>query len=238
MPTSKFENNIKRKLENRTLAPSEMAWQSLSERLGSQTKPNSKKTYWWLGIAASFIIVLVLGSMLFTKTEETPIIVKEFNSTKPLIDSTAQNKIAEEKFEELPTLKNKIQPKTEEYSIHKNSVVKNSRLTNGNTSFETQKAESLTFEEAKIQEVIAQVNNLQAQNTNVTDAEIEALLFEAEQQIKQYNTQQAQIAGATEAELLLQEVEDDLDKTFREKAFEAIKKNVITVKTAIVQRNK
>ena len=43
--------------------------------------------------------------------------------------------------------------------------------------------------------------------------------------------------GVVNAHALLQDVEDDLEQSFRSKVFQALKENYITVKTAVAQRN-
>ena len=43
--------------------------------------------------------------------------------------------------------------------------------------------------------------------------------------------------GVVDARLLLENVEADLEKSFRDKVFEALKSNFNFVKTAVAQRN-
>ena len=88
----------------------------------------------------------------------------------------------------------------------------------------------------KIQDVVAQIKNLKENNTAVTDEAIDALLTEAQKEIaldKLYN----ESTGIVDANLLLQDVEADLEESFRAKVFKALKENFISVKTAVAQRN-
>ena len=83
---------------------------------------------------------------------------------------------------------------------------------------------------------MAQVKNLKDKNQEVSDAAIDALLLQAQKEIrfeKLYN----KTIGVVDANLLLEEVENDLDQSFRSKVFEAIKASYGTVKTAVAQRN-
>jgi len=57
-----FENNMKDKLDRRVLKPSVDAWDKLSERLENQDEKSNKKTYWWFGLAASVVGVLLIVS--------------------------------------------------------------------------------------------------------------------------------------------------------------------------------
>lgn len=63
-----FEKNIREKLQERELQPSNEAWDTLSAQLGT---PEEKKTngFFWLAIAASVIGVLVISSYFLTKTQ-------------------------------------------------------------------------------------------------------------------------------------------------------------------------
>ena len=79
MEPNKFENNIKDKLEKRTLKPSENAWNTLSEHLDTQVEKRNNKPYWWLGIAASVIgILFVISNVLDNdlKINDTPEVVE------------------------------------------------------------------------------------------------------------------------------------------------------------------
>ena len=60
MAPIKFEENIKDKLEQRSLQPSTKAWQRLEQRLNSDDKNRNKNKFWWFGLAASFIGVLFI----------------------------------------------------------------------------------------------------------------------------------------------------------------------------------
>jgi len=73
-------------------------------------------------------------------------------------------------------------------------------------------------------------------NKEVTDEAIDALLLQAQKEItlkKLYNVS----TRVVDADLLLQDVEADLDQSFRTKVFETLKASYNTVKTAVAQRN-
>src|SRR5690606_27263523 len=76
-----------------------------------------------------------------------------------------------------------------------------------------------TFEDEKLKEVVAQIQELKNANDVVTEDEIDALLKEAEkaifkEKIKSANTQ------TVDADALLQDVEADLQQSFRDRVFE------------------
>ena len=83
---------------------------------------------------------------------------------------------------------------------------------------------------------MAQIQELKNANDVVTEDEIDALLNEAEkaifkEKIKSANTQ------TVDADALLQDVEADLQQSFRDRVFEALKTSYETVKTAVAERN-
>jgi len=96
--------------------------------------------------------------------------------------------------------------------------------------------QNLSFEEQKIQQVIAQVQILKDHDNAITDADLEALLAQAQNDIVQEKLYREN-SGIVDARTLLQDVEADLDRTFRDKVFEALKANFNFVKTAVAQRN-
>tara|TARA_R110000868_G_scaffold48950_1_gene158299 strand:+ start:741 stop:1505 length:765 start_codon:yes stop_codon:yes gene_type:complete len=253
MAPIKFEDNIKDKLENRRLKPSADAWDKLSGRLDHQDKKKNNKPVWWLGIAASIIGVLLIVSQFTNKVETIePVIVDspekiENNAIEPLV-STEEAQIQKELFDE------KNQEKSGYKEVLKGKMVINSMKTNRpktaiainetkkeekdiihNKSVEAIK-EELSFEEQKIKDVVAKVNALKEDHVAVTDDDIDALLLEAQKEIR-LNKIINETTGVVDANALLQDVEADLDQSFRSKVFEAIKSSYNSVKTAVAQRN-
>ena len=65
MAPIKFEENIKNKLEKRTINPSEDSWAKLSNKLDEQEGKSNKKIVWWIGIAASLVGVFLVTTLYF-----------------------------------------------------------------------------------------------------------------------------------------------------------------------------
>ncbi|MCB0373082.1 MAG: hypothetical protein KDD31_08750, partial [Muricauda sp.] len=88
----------------------------------------------------------------------------------------------------------------------------------------------------KVEEVVAQVQLLENQhNGEVTDAEVDSLLRRAQRQIltdKLFTN-----TGSVDAMSLLAEVEDELDETFRDQIFDALKDGYLKLRTAVADRN-
>ncbi|TCK67448.1 hypothetical protein DFQ05_1224 [Winogradskyella wandonensis] len=80
MAPIKFEEQIKDKLEQRTLTPSTDAWSKLSQQLDAEDKRNKRKSFWWFGIAASVAALVFLSISFFNNEDENSlndIIVKD-----------------------------------------------------------------------------------------------------------------------------------------------------------------
>ena len=94
----------------------------------------------------------------------------------------------------------------------------------------------LEDENLKVKEVVAKINALAAINTEISDAEIDALLSEAEQEValhRIYNTS----TNLVDADALLADVESDLDASFRDRIFKVLKEGYSDVRTAVAKRN-
>ncbi len=97
------------------------------------------------------------------------------------------------------------------------------------------KSSKLTFEDQKVQDVVAQIKGLKSNGSNVTNTEIDSLLKKAQQEIlsnRLYNESTRMV----DANALLQSVEADLEQSFRSRVFEALQSGYESVKTRVVQR--
>jgi hypothetical protein len=235
------------------LKPSTDAWGKLSERLDNQDKKNNKKPYWWLGLAASIVGVLFVVSPFLnndTKVNDAPKIV----NTPEVIQQSKTNRVVVDNDEVIDNVED-VQVKAKRETIQKVEAQKlvntkkeqelvasvieltivSKEKTNSVATAELPK-KHMTFEKQKIQDVIAQVQNMQDKNIVITDADIEVLLQEAQKEIKR-NRLYNETTGVVDANALLQDVEAELNQSFRSKVFEALKSSYNSVKTAVAQRN-
>jgi len=252
MASNKFEDSIKKALESRSIKPSENAWSKLSSHLDEQKETKNNKPYWWIGLAASIVGVLFVVSQLLNnqahvedlpKVVDSPeVIIQDSNNV--IVEETLKEKSFEEnrKVTELDKNKVKINKKVIEDNTTDNVVVVSgieeidAFEKDIDTNIPGVLKEKPSFEEQKIQDIVAQVEVLKAAKTEVTDADIDALLLQAQQEIK-LNKVLNNTTGLVDANALLQEVEEELDQSFREKVFKAIKASYNSVKTAVAQRN-
>ncbi len=92
------------------------------------------------------------------------------------------------------------------------------------------------FMNDKVNEVVAKVKNMQDANTAVTAEEIDALLKRAQRDISTDRILN-QRGVKIDATALLQDVETQLERTFRDRVFEALGEGYSKVRTAVVERN-
>lgn len=90
--------------------------------------------------------------------------------------------------------------------------------------------------DAKVAEVVARVVVLENQNNAVTEAEIDSLLRGAQQQILEDKIFRKD--RSVDAMALLADVEDELDQSFRDQIFDALKDGFLKVRTAVADRNR
>lgn len=265
MAPIKFEEQLKEKLEQRRIEPSVDSWNKLSNKLDANEDNKNNKGFWWIGIAATVAGVLLALTFVFKSNTEIvePIIVDTKKETsiekKDLqhLDVLNENTAVAIEESENKTKKNQ-EKETQKLSIKTplKAIIKeqqdalilnkeNEGVAEVNTKINLEQAknntietspELLSFESQKVNEVVAQIQKLQQENNEVTSQEIDALLEAAQKEItmrKLYN----EVTNAVDANALLQSVEDDLDLSFRNKVFSAIKSGYETVKTAVAERN-
>ena len=61
MAPNNIEESIKNKLEQRTIQPSADAWTKLESRLDATDKNYKNKTFFWIGLAASIVGILLIA---------------------------------------------------------------------------------------------------------------------------------------------------------------------------------
>ncbi len=255
MAPVKFDENIREKLDDRTLQPSAEAWNQLSKRLDGQGKKGSYKTIWLVGIAASVVGVLLFVSQFLNDKSAQEIIpqVVDTPESETIMEQESKTVIANEDINKnIETIKTPEKPQLKNVessvaTIKGNIVSEDNVIIKKNVASELKGEannkvavvpEKLTFEEETIQHVVAKIKMLQDQDNHkeVTDEAIEALLLQAQNEITLQKLFKEN-SKVVDADLLLQDVEAELDQSFRTKVFETLKASYSTVKTAVAQRN-
>lgn len=244
-----WENNIKKTLEKRRIEPSAASWDSLANRLDVADKKKIKMPFWWMGIAASLIGVLLMTNAFFKDNPadaQKPVIV---DVQKPVDKKLLTEPVSGQHLAtESETVKN-VEMTEKETSINQfikdkntldlatpiQSTIAKTEKTATSEQVELE-AEKQSFEDKKVSEIVAQINEIKSQGQTVTDADIEALLLKAQKEIT-FQSVLKESTMTVDANSLLQDVESELQQSFRNKIFEALKNSYETVKTAVAERN-
>lgn len=239
----KLEKHIKERLEERKLTPSVQAWDKVSAKINIDEKPEQKRWYLY-AIAASFIGILFV-SIFFFKSEEpkenTIQVVEESNTKKEQIqtktDNTSFQNVEPTKSTVVEIdLNNDAQEKLDDNNLAVLPVqTKVAEETVKEALQDSFLKESNSVIAQKVNEVVAQVEFLENTNAEVSDAEIDSLLRTAQRQI--LSEQLFTESGSVDAMALLSEVEIELDDSFRDQIFDALKDGYSKLRTAVADRN-
>jgi len=254
MAPIKFEENIKDKLEKRTLSPAANSWSKLSERLEADEKKSRNPIFWWLSIAAGLIIMIAVSAHFFksnTIQNELPQMVNddekqeqlEIKTPKPE-NTKAIELVVEDNENDLPAVENskiidskkttekkqktKIQLAENGAPIQKQEKLKRDEL--------NKDLKSITNKTLMKEAVANAINDIKSENTSVTDREIDSLLKVASKELFKDKLQK-ETSKMVDANALLSSVEDEMGQSFRSKVFEALKESYETVKTSLAERN-
>ena len=103
MKTNKLDNNIKQKLQNRTFEPSASAWERLSTQLDEQPKQKKRGWFFYIGAAASILLLVSIGIQVLSSDKEEIKINEIIVDTQ--IDTNTIDKKIEQFTNEIPTEK-------------------------------------------------------------------------------------------------------------------------------------
>ena len=103
MQTNNLDNNIKEKLQNRAFQPSASAWERLSAQLDEQPKQKKRGWFFYIGAAASILLLITIGFQIFSKNDDQ--IVPENIITNETIDIEKIDKRIDKFINEIPAEK-------------------------------------------------------------------------------------------------------------------------------------
>ena len=237
MEPNNFDKNIQQKFNSRKIEPSAQAWDRLDAMLTVAEEKKQPKNYFWLKIAASFILFTGMGYVFFQQNQksetlqptnevvnvkETPTNEVEKNDdTEIIISQETQNELA------IAT------PKAT------NSVIKKVSKQNDISKYKSKLDTYLAITE-KQKEVIAKNENKTTpqeqtnQKSTYNFVNPETLLAEVQGNKKPNgNTNTYKSTLKVNPNDLLNSVESELDQSFKDKALSKFKQ----AKSVIVNRN-
>ena len=234
MEQDNFNKNIQEKFNFRTIEPSETAWNKLDAMLTLAEEKKRPKIFFWLSIAATFILFTGVGYVFFQQNEKT----KLMPSTEEIVKSKTNSETETHK------------QSTEESSVSfenelaNNATISTTSETKKSTTIHTAQKENSKLEVFETtllkQEEVITANEIKKEGIkqeikeptyNYTTAE--SLLAEVQGQKKPSNIGSFKSTLRVNPKELLQAVESELDQTFKEKTITKLKQ----AKSAFVNRN-
>lgn len=228
MQSNKFDNQIREKLNARTIEPNAKSWDRLDAMLSVQEEKKPRKGFLWLYIAASFFVFFGLGIFLFNSDKNI-----EINTQNPVlvavdktIDSVEKSKAEEILIESqqpvvvqneinLSKSVNSIKEKTTIFN-KSNSVQENDNK--ANPTYNLQPTTSSAYKYISPENLLAEVQN-------------EKKNLSSESNVSKKRSVKI------DANALLSKVEKELDESYRETTLDKLNKNFNAVRSAIVNRN-
>ena len=258
MAPNKLEDTIREKLQERELQPSQAAWEKLAGKLDKEVPQNRNRSFVWVAVAASFIGVLLLSTWLFQKDQVAPKMVEqnpvEVQDENPSVKNTtviASEELPEETLQEEPIPQEEIVAKeTPQIASEKPKVTpkvsgkiqeivipsEEKTMAQNVEKPSIKKSEEELFIDQKVGEVVVAVQELQNTKNEVTPDEIDALLAKAQRDIANNRILNSN-TDKVDATALLRDVETELERSFRDKVFEALGDGFNRIRTAVIERN-
>ena len=236
MEPNNFEKDFREKLNQRKIEPSDKAWDRLDAMLSvAEEKKQPKKKKRWLYIAASIVGFLLVGTFLF-------------NQKKSAIEAPDKNVVIEENMQkdsvEKPVL-NVIDTVKTEVVVSEKPIIQN--LNKKEEKISNQKSNQLVKKEAnqitessiiiKNNQEKQSINNQTAVAENPKNSTVDQLLNSAEKTVFAENSAKPKSKVKVNANDLLNQVDGELELSFREKVITKVNKNYQTVKVALANRN-
>lgn len=233
MEPEKFEAQIKDHFKNREIKPSVESWEKLQTRLEHQEKSSGVKFKGLAAVAAVVMLFFIMGTYFTSPVKTVPEVVnfQKSNDLEKEVFITPQNVVPEIEesqvvIAETPYNVQVSAPerskRSEQPAAPTGKVISENRI---NTSESEPKFIPLKKEEI----LLAEINPHHS-----LDAEVDALLLAATAEIEREKAYEVQTASAAQ---LLNEVEYELEMSFRQKVFEVLKDGYAIAKNTLANRN-
>jgi hypothetical protein len=237
MEPNNFDKNIQQKFNSRKIEPSAQAWDRLDAMLTVAEEKKQPKNYFWLKIAASFLIFSGMGYVFFQQNQKSEI-SQPTNEVVTTIE-TPTNEVESNDDTEIiiaPETQNELAIATPKAT---NSVTKKVSKQNDNSKYKS-KFDSYLAVTEKQNEIIAKTENKTTsqeqtnQKSTYNYVNPETLLAEVQGNKKPNgNTNTYKSTLKVNPNDLLNSVESELDQSFKDKALTKFKQ----AKSVFVNRN-
>lgn len=252
-------HNIKDILEERRMEVSENSWEQLAAKLDANDKRKKRRSLYPYAACIALLISLIVfivgknagESQIVVDTDETIQIQEEVETPKPIIFNETIN---EEMFKEsVAESKETIQPKP--IAVKKEQLKQKHQVETA-IAFQKEIKNTVTIQKKEnsfkeVETIITQKEVVIDENKDlkasiialsaaekiaITDAEINQLLKEAEESLSELDIKEEDVLRFATADELLDEVELELDRSFKKKVFELVKYKISKTRTAAIDR--
>jgi len=237
MELNKLEQDFKQKLEQRTIQPTEMAWDRLDAMLSVSEKQKKKPGRNWMYIAASFLALLLIGTFFLNKQKQDTVrninnsVTETRSERSTTIDTAVRPSVINEPFTEEEAVAMATSISTGKVSVTPAKIIssKKSDISNSVVAATNDNADSNT-DVTKVKSGPAKINvdaaNLLASVDTPAAKEAMVVSAKAKKQSVKVNPSS-----------LLSSVEGELDDSFRGKVLQSVAKNYDKIKTSVASRN-
>ncbi|MBC7523761.1 MAG: hypothetical protein H7239_04915 [Flavobacterium sp.] len=236
MEPNKLENQIREKLNNREIIPSEMAWDRLDAMLTVGETKKSKKSFGWLFIASSILVLIAIGGFFFNqnvtslKSIETVVTNDKIKDTTQIIKSGKVLKANPIKINQPIVIVNPNPNQVNKILKAKNINSTKSIINQNQNHKEIAIAIPKIVGNATIQKEQKSI----VENPDALLSEIDVLDSNSP---SNKTPEISKTSIKVDANSLLSQVSGELNQEFRETRFQKLKRNFKTVKVAVVNRN-
>ncbi|WP_163408626.1 hypothetical protein [Flavobacterium ajazii] len=235
MEPNNFEKDFREKLNQRTIEPSSKAWDRLDAMLSvaEEKKPEKKSKSKWLYIAASVVGFLLAGTFFFNQNKNTvekpKDVVIEENTKKDSVERPVLNN-TNSTTTEIAVAENPSQESLDKEQKKRNQI-SNKIIQNESNQI----AESSVI--IKNNQEKQSINNQTVITESAKNSNVDKLLETAENKVIAENSAKSKSKIKVNANDLLNQVDGELELSFREKVISKVNKNYQTVKVAVASRN-
>lgn len=267
MGLSDFEKELKTKLEDRTITPASDSWDKVMAQIEVKERKKGVSVWYWVAAITIPVLVVTsiyvksgdeIGTdtvvvdddveTIINKTDTSVSVTKE--NEKPIVGFTDTEEVEVSKVADTAVKEHSI---VEKKVLDTNSTIAgvgnttNKKLEVTKVPFEEEvNATSVTnvtvdsLENRKVAQIMNKLSELNADGTEITDATVDSLLMIAQRELamekKSLYTNQFSNTDLMAMELL-SEVENELDKSFKDKIFDALQDGYMKIKSSLAVRN-
>lgn len=248
MEPNKLEQDIKQKLDGRTIKPSPMAWDRLdamltvAEQQEEKVIPVKRSSRGWLYMAASVVVLVGLG-MFFLNRQDNGSGVINTGSSPQVVTAEPTKTTTPAAANDTPAVENVTATTAKPvYAVVKGETKQHVIGCDGVTPKPQEEVTPVKHEVAlNTPQTQVQPKGQAAPASNKLKVDPNALLASVEGKTPQDNSAVAASINQPKLKVnsnaLLNSVEGELDESFRNKVINSVQKNYNVVKSAVATRN-